>query len=489
MSESIKELQPKEVWSYFSELCAIPRGSKKEEKVIAYMKAFGESLGLETIVEDIGNVIIKKDATPGMENRKVTVLQGHIDMVHQKNSDVSFDFDKDGIKTQIVDGWVTAEGTTLGADNGIGVSSAMAILASKDIPHPPLEALFTIDEETGMTGAINLSPDNLTGKVLLNLDSEEDDELTIGCAGGVNTTANMKYPEDKLKGKYTGYELTVKGLKGGHSGIDIHLGRGNANKILNRFLYNAEKGTKMRLASIDGGGLRNAIPREAKATFAIPKKKIKKFAKKFNERRAEILDEYKHIEPEMLIELREVKTPKKVMSEGTQNRLTGAVAAIFNGVYRMTPDIPGLVETSSNLARVLAKKGKLAIQSLQRSSIESGKLDVVNTIKAALNPLGANISNDSDYPGWPPATDSDILKVMQQTYENLFGEQPKVSACHAGLECGIIGKQYPEMDMISFGPEIRNPHSPDEKINIESVGKFWTLLLEVLKNIPEDLES
>jgi dipeptidase D len=486
MSESIKELQPNKIWKYFSELCAIPRGSKKEEMVIAYMKAFGESLGLETIVEDIGNVIIKKDATPGMENKKVTVLQGHIDMVHQKNSDVSFDFDKDGIKAYIDDGWVTAEGTTLGADNGIGVSSAMAILASNDIPHPPLEALFTIDEETGMTGAINLSPNNLSGKVLLNLDSEEDDELTIGCAGGVNTTANMKYKEEKLKGKFIGYELSVTGLKGGHSGIDIHLGRGNANKILNRFLFNTKKNPIMRLASIDGGGLRNAIPREAKATFAVPKKKNKKFAKQFNARRTEILEEYKHIEPDMLIELKEIKTPKKVMSEGFQKKLTGAIAAVFNGVFRMTPDIPGLVETSSNLARVLAKKGKLTIQSLQRSSIESGKLDVVNTIKAALDPLGAKLTNDSDYPGWPPATESEILTVMQQSYENLFGEQPKVLACHAGLECGIIGKQYPEMDMISFGPEIRNPHSPDEKINIESVGKFWTLLLDVLKNIPEN---
>jgi dipeptidase D len=489
MSNKFEGLKPQKVWQYFAEMSMIPRGSKKEEKIIKFMEQFGKDLGLETIVEEVGNVIIKKDATAGMEDRKTVVLQGHIDMVHQKNGDVDFDFDNDPINAYVDGEWVTAEGTTLGADNGIGSSSIMTILASDDIPHPAIEALFTIDEETGMTGAKGLGKDSLTGEILLNLDSEEDDELTIGCAGGVNTTADLEYEEEVLPEGYNTYKLTIKGLRGGHSGIDIHLGRGNANKILIRFLFQAMENYGLRIAKIDGGGLRNAIPREAFALVCIPQEKTTPFMEYFENMRSEILDEFKVPEPKLTIILEATGSATKVLSVDGHQDIVHSIHAVFNGVFRMTPDIPGLVETSSNLSRILAQDGKFRMESLQRSSIESGKMEVVNTVKSAFLTSGAIMDNDSDYPGWAPSSNSEILQVMIQSYEELNGEKPKVLACHAGLECGIIGKHYPNMDMISFGPIIQHPHSPDEKINIASVQKFWGLLLDVLTKIPKKAEA
>ena len=484
MSNDIKKLNPNALWENFYAINQVPRGSKKEAKIIKYMKAFGESLGLETVVDKIGNVIIKKPATKGMEDRRTVVLQSHLDMVHQKNSDTNFDFDKDAIK-MIIDGdWVTADGTTLGADNGIGVSAIMAILQSKDITHPAVEALFTIDEETGMTGAEFLDESVLTGDILLNLDSEDDDELTIGCAGGVNTNVFMDYTSEKVPADYKAFDIVIKGLKGGHSGVDIHLGRGNANKLMTRLLHKMFPKFGMKISYFNGGNLRNAIPREAFATVVVQPAKVDKFLKEFDRRAKDIRAEYKSIEDGMVISVTEAKLPKEMLNTRSQNRILNALYTVPNGVHRMSPDIPDLVETSSSLATVKIKDGKFISESLQRSSIESGKEDILLAVRAAFELAGAKVKNDGSYPGWAPDTDSAILGTMVQQYTDLFDEKPKVAACHAGLECGIIGTHYPKMDMISFGPTIKNPHSPDEKVNIPSVEKFWKFLLNTLKETP-----
>ncbi|MCB9283540.1 MAG: aminoacyl-histidine dipeptidase [Lewinellaceae bacterium] len=482
--DNIRQLSPAALWSNFADLNAVPRGSKKEERVIDFMRRFGEGLGLDTTVDAIGNVIIKKPATPGMENRRTVVLQSHLDMVHQKNADTKFDFDSEGIRMYIDGEWVTAEGTTLGADNGIGVSAAMTLLQSKDIPHPPLEALFTIDEETGMTGAKNLDEKVLGGKILLNLDSEEDDELTIGCAGGIDTNTRLVYHQEDVAPGSIAYQIRVRGLKGGHSGLDIHLGRGNANKLMTRILYQMTHALGLRIASIDGGSLRNAIPREAVAVVVVPEAHKSAFDKEFYRRKADIVREFRSIEPDLSIELELTQLPDKVMNPGDQDQVLNALYAVPNGVFRMSPEIPDLVETSSSLARVIVQDGLFVTQSLQRSSIESGKADVTASVRAAFEAIGAEVENAGSYPGWAPNAESPILKVMVDLYERLFGEKPSVAACHAGLECGIISEHYPGMDMISFGPTIKHPHSPDEKVHISSVEKFWKYLVEVLKEIP-----
>lgn len=478
---TLQDLQPKALWSNFAALNAIPRASKKETRVISFMKNFGEQLGLPVKVDSVGNVVIKKPATAGMENRPTVVLQAHLDMVHQKNADTVFDFDTEGIRSYIDGDWVKAQGTTLGADNGIGVAAIMTLLQSSDIPHPPLEALFTIDEETGMTGAEGLDASLLSGHIMLNLDSEEDNELTIGCAGGINTFTKLRYLEETPPIGSTAFAISIKGLKGGHSGIEIHLGRGNANKLMTRLLYRTGKTYELRLASFDGGSLRNAIPREAVAmvttTHAID------FLAEFERRKNYIKAEFHSIEPDMAIEITETAMPAKVMSPSDQDKALQALYAVPNGVFRMSPDIPGLVETSSSLARVIIKDGEFTSQSLQRSSVESGKEDIVNAVAAAFEAIGAEVSNDGSYPGWAPNPDSKVLRVMEGLYADLFGEKPHVAACHAGLECGIIGKHYPGMDMISFGPTIKHPHSPDEKVHIPSVEKFWGYLQAALQRM------
>lgn len=485
MSQAVRNLEPQIMWSHFADLNAVPRPSKKEERVIKFMQDFGANLGLETYTDDIGNVIIKKPATVGMEDRETVVMQSHLDMVHQKNADTVFDFNTQGIDMYVEGDWVKARGTTLGADNGIGVASIMALLSSKDIPHPPLEALFTIDEETGMTGALHLKGGLLQGKIMLNLDTEDDDELTIGCAGGIDITGEGDYREEESPEGFTAFSLAVKGLSGGHSGMDIHKGLGNANKLINRLLYTASDKFNLRIASIDGGGLRNAIPRESVAVVLIEAGRENDFAAFIQAQTLIFKEEHRTTDPELKVELELTERPEKVMNLNFQKRLLAAVYAIPNGIYRMSPEIEGLVQTSNNLARVLVKDNDYKILCLTRSSVDSEKRDLSNAIKSAMDLLGAGVSFSGEYPGWTPKPDAPIIKIMADLYRELFSSEPHVNACHAGLECGILGTNYPEMEMISFGPNIRGAHSPDERVQISSVQKYWKYLLETLARTPK----
>ncbi|WP_417854828.1 aminoacyl-histidine dipeptidase [Xanthomarina gelatinilytica] len=485
MNSEIRNLEPKQLWNKFADLNAVPRASKKEAQVIAFMKDFGKKLNLETIEDEVGNVIIKKPATPGMEDQETIVMQSHLDMVHQKNADTHFDFETQGIEMYVDGDWVRAKGTTLGADNGLGVATIMAILESTDIPHPAIEALFTIDEETGMTGAMGLKGGLLEGKILLNLDTEEDDEIGVGCAGGVDVTATRSYKEEETPEFKIGFSVTVKGLQGGHSGMQIHEGLGNANKILNRLLFDGFENFGLRISEIDGGSLRNAIPRESKALVAIDAIHEEAFKAEMAEHANEIKAELKTMEPDMEIVISNIETPKKVMDLGVQEGLTRALYAALNGVYRMSADIPDLVETSNNIARVIVKDGQVKIACLTRSSVESSKWDLANMLRATFELTGCEVEFSGDYPGWKPNMDSAILKVLDNLYEKMNGQKAHVAACHAGLECGILGQNYPEMDMISFGPNIKGAHSPDERAQISSAQKYWKFVLEILKQIPE----
>ena len=475
----VRELSPKEVWNNFEDLNAVPRPSKKEERVINFMRNFGLDLELSTYVDPSGNVIIKKPASKGMENRKTVILQSHLDMVHQKNAETNFDFNTQGIQSFIDGDWVTANGTTLGADNGMGVASIMTLLASKNIQHPALEALFTIDEETGMTGAFELEQGLLKGEILLNLDTEDDDEFSIGCAGGIDTNTSKSYVQEKITNGL-GLELIVKGLKGGHSGMDIHLKRGNANKIMNRLL-NVALNFNLNIAEINGGSLRNAIPRESFSKIVV---NSYDFLEKLDKVVAEIKNEYSISEPDLSIEVNKIDCPKIGLSFSDSKEVIDVIYSVFNGVFKMSQTIEGLVETSSSLARVILNDGEFITQSLQRSSVESSKFDIARTIGSAFLNISANVEHTGSYPGWEPNKNSQILDLMVSLYKNMFKSDPKVQACHAGLECGILNERYPGLDMISFGPTIKNPHSPDEKVHIKSVEKFWNLLIEVLRNIP-----
>lgn len=464
---------------------AVPRPSKKEERVIAFMKDFGKKLGLETIEDEVGNVIIKKPATAGMENRKTIVMQSHLDMVHQKNNDTVFDFDTQGIEMYVDNGWVRAKGTTLGADNGLGVATIMAILESTDIPHPAIEALFTIDEETGMTGAMGLKGGLLDGEILLNLDTEEDDEIDIGCAGGIDVTATAEYDEEDTPEGSVGYAITVKGLNGGHSGMDINKGLGNANKIMNRLLFDGFDNFGLQISEIKGGSLRNAIPRESVAKVIIAKVYDEAFVFDMQEIVNEIKTEFKTMEPNLEILFEKLETvPAKVMPSIAQFYFVRAMYTAHNGVYRMSADFDDLVETSNNIAKVIVGEGKLSVQCLTRSSVESSKMDLANALRSAFELMGCEVEFTGSYPGWTPNAKSEILDVLTGIYEKQNGSKPNVVACHAGLECGILGTNYPEMDMISFGPTIKGAHSPDERANIASAQKYWKFVLEILKNIP-----
>ncbi len=485
MSQEIRNLEPKPLWNKFADLNAVPRPSKKEERVIEFMKNFGNSLGLETFEDEIRNVIIRKPATPGMENRKPIVLQGHLDMVHQKNNDTTFDFDTQGIDMYVDGDWVRARGTTLGADNGLGVAMIMAILESNTIKHPAIEALFTIDEETGMTGALNLKGGLLKGEILLNLDTEEDDEIDIGCAGGIDVTATRSYNEEETPEGSVGYTITVKGLQGGHSGMDIHKGLGNANKIMNRLLFDGFENFGLQIAEISGGSLRNAIPRESVAKVIIAEMYDEAFVFDMQEVIGDIKTEFKTMEPNLTIEIiKNDGVPAKVMDLGVQEGLLRAIYAAHNGVYRMSADMEDLVETSNNIARVIVKDGHISIQNLTRSSVESSKMDLANSLRSAYELFGCEVDFGGSYPGWTPNVNSEILDVLTSIYEKQNGSAPKVVACHAGLECGILGTNYPNMDMISFGPTIHGAHSPDERASIKSSQKFWKFVLEILENIP-----
>jgi len=484
MSQEIRNLEPKPLWNKFADLNAIPRPSKKEEKVIAFMVDFGKNLGLETIKDHVGNVIIKKPATKGMENRKTVVLQSHLDMVHQKNNNTIFDFDTQGIQMYVDSDWVRAKGTTLGADNGIGVATIMALLESTAIPHPAIEALFTIDEETGMTGAIGLQGGMLEGEILLNLDTEEDDEIDIGCAGGVDVTATRSYNLEEISVNYCGYVMNVKKLNGGHSGMDIHKGLGNANKIMNRLLFDGFEKYGLRISEINGGSLRNAIPRESTSIVVVPSENKDVFITEINKTISEIKTEFKTTEPKLEIEIIECSLPENVMELSVQQGFLRAIYAAHNGVYRMSANFDDLVETSNNIARILVKDGEISIQCLTRSSVESSKLDLANSLRSAFELFGANVTFTGSYPGWTPNVNSEILDVLISVYEQQNQKKPKVAACHAGLECGILGTNYPEMDMISFGPTIKGAHSPDERTSISSVQKYWKFVLKILQNIP-----
>lgn len=481
---SVRNLEPKALWNHFADLNAVPRPSKKEERVRQFMVDFGKSLGLETIEDAIGNVIIKKPATPGMENRQTVVLQSHLDMVHQKNSDTVFDFETQGIDMFVDGDWVKAKGTTLGADNGIGVAAIMAVFASTDIPHPALEAMFTIDEETGMTGAMKLDPSNFSGTILLNLDTEDDDELSIGCAGGIDSNTSYTYELTSLEDNSLVYEISIRGLLGGHSGMDIHRGRGNANKLMTRILYQGVSLFPLQLITFDGGSLRNAIPREATVEVAVLKDHKAAFEAYLNDMIATLKHEYKSIETELNISFKTIDKNEDAVAEEDTLRILNTLYAVPNGVFRMSPDIDNLVEASTSLARVIIKDGKFITQSLQRSSVESTKADVANAVRASFENMGCAVVQNGDYPGWQPNPNSAILKLMAAMYRSKFNEEPQIKACHAGLECGILGAHFPGMDMISFGPNIRGAHSPDECVQISSVQKFWDFYLDVLANIP-----
>ena len=484
MSQEIRNLEPKALWNKFADLNAVPRPSKKEDRVIEFMKNFGNSLGLETFEDEIRNVIIRKPATAEMENRKPIVLQGHLDMVHQKNSDTIFDFDTQGIDMYVDGDWVRARGTTLGADNGLGVAMIMAILESTSIKHPAIEALFTIDEETGMTGALNLKGGILKGEILLNMDTEEDDEIDIGCAGGIDVTATREYQEEETPEDSVGYTITVKGLNGGHSGMDIHKGLGNANKIMNRLLFDAFENFGLQVSEINGGSLRNAIPRESVAKVIVAGMYDEAYIFDMQEVINDIKTEFKTTEPNLTIEIVKCDLPKKVMDLGVQEGIIRSIYAAHNGVYRMSADMENLVETSNNVARVIIKDGEITIGCLTRSSVETSKFDLANALRSAFELCGCEVNLAGSYPGWTPNVNSEILDLLVKIYEKQNNEKPKVVACHAGLECGILGTNYPDMDMISFGPTIHGAHSPDERASIQSSQKFWKFVLEILENIP-----
>ena len=480
----IKDLKPIEVFHYFSEICKVPRPSKKEEKMIAFLKAFGKEHGLATTVDEVGNVKIDAPATKGMENRKKVILQCHEDMVCEKNADVKHDFSKDPIEPYVDGEWLRAKGTTLGADDGIGIATCLAVLASKDVEHGPIECVFTRDEETGMTGAFGMKADFMDGDILINLDSEDEGEMFIGCAGGANTEADFKYKVVPVPEDFYSFKVEVKGLNGGHSGDDIDKGRANANKLLVRFLLKLADKYPFYLCSIDGGGLHNAIPREAHAVCAVPTAVKEHVRADLNIYIAEVEREFAVTEKGLAMDLNTVRRPKEAIDPRAGKKILRSLYAVFNGVYAMSQSIPGFVETSTNLASIKMIDGKIHVVTSQRSSIESQCADVSETVRSAFLLGGAKVVTGDGYPGWEPNPNSEILKIVVESYKNIFGREPKVRAIHAGLECGLFLKSYPKLDMVSFGPTMRGVHSPDERLEIKTVDMFWKHLMDVLKNIP-----
>lgn len=483
VQHDITQLEPKIVWQYFDEICKIPRPSKKEEKIRAYLKAFGKQQGLETLEDEIGNILIRKPATKGNENKPWVVLQSHIDMVCEKNNDVDFNFDTDAIRPMIAGDWVTADGTTLGADDGIGVAAQMAILAADDIEHGPIECLFTVDEETGLTGAFGLKNDFLKSDILLNLDSEDEGELFVGCAGGVDTLAEFAYETEVAEDNSSFLQLNITGLRGGHSGDDIPKGYGNAVKLMNRILWELNDKKQMRLAYFKAGNLRNAIAREAVAIIAIPAEQKEEVEAFLNLLFEAIKAEYAITEKDLCITCEAADSVSQVMIKEYQDALLNALYACPHGVIAWSQTIENFVETSTNLASIDTKNGVAFITTSQRSSVTSAKEDVANMVAATFRNIGAKVEHSDGYPGWAPNPNSKIVADTVESYKKLFDKEPKVLAIHAGLECGLIGETYPKMDMISYGPTIRGAHSPDERIEIKTVQMFWNLTLEVLKNV------
>lgn len=483
---TVKDLKPSVVWNNFHALTRIPRPSKKESRAVEYLYEFGKSLGLETVKDEIGNIIIRKPATPGMENRKGVILQGHCDMVPQKNPDVEHDFEKDPIETWIDGEWVKAKGTTLGADNGIGVAMAMSVLQSDDIKHGPVEVLVTIDEETGMTGANELKPGVLHGDILINLDSETEGELYIGCAGGVDASASIPYRTEQVpEGWHHAHLIRVSGCQGGHSGMDIILCRANANKLLARALLPLVRDYGVRLASVEGGNMRNAIPREAEAVVLIPDGKVGEVDQYLHELLPVLKTEYAVTDPQIYVGMRACKEPEACMAEEDALRCMRALLSVPEGVERMSDQMPGMVETSNNTAIVRTENGKFVIKTLMRSSVDSAKEALMEKMRAVIELAGGTVEFTGGYSGWAPNAESPVLHTMKSVYEKLYGKTPAVLAIHAGLECGIIGGKYPGLDMVSCGPTIMSPHSPDERLHIPSVEKCWNFLKAVLEAVPE----
>lgn len=486
MGSVLGHLKPAGIWNHFEEICKYPRPSKFEEKIAAYVVSVGKRNNLETVRDAFGNIVIRKPATPGKENLKTVVLQSHIDMVCEKNRGVEHDFDNDPIQPYIDGEWVKAKGTTLGADNGIGVAAALAVLEDKEIEHGPIECLFTLDEETGLTGASSLDPNILSGSILINMDSEEEGTLYIGCSGGKNTQARFTFKPQAVPDKTVTYEIKVTGLQGGHSGLEIHTGRGNAIKILNRLLWTLSHNMKIKLSQIEGGNKHNAIPREAFAVVVIPKANEKAFLAFVSNYNQTVKDELATNEPGLQVLAEKHKKAKKVMDGKTQEKLLNALYAVPHGVITMSPDIPGLVETSTNLATISTERNKINIVTSQRSSVASEIVDITNMVSSVFNLADAELHFGGGYPGWKPNIHSEILGVFKKAYKDLYGSEPEIKAIHAGLECGIIGEKYPKMDMISFGPTMFGVHSPDERLKIDTVPLFWEQLVNILKNIPSN---
>lgn len=481
--KDIRTLSPQSLWNHFYSLTQIPRPSGKKDQIGDFLENFGRNLGLVTLRDEAGNVLIRKPASPGMENKKGVILQAHMDMVPQKNSDVNHNFETDPI-TAIIDGdWVKANQTTLGADNGIGLAAAMAVIESSEIQHPPLEMFVTVDEETGMHGAFGLKPGFLKGEILINMDSEDEGELYVGCAGGIDAVADFRYNEVGIPDGDVAIKISLTGLKGGHSGVDIHLQRANANKLMFRFLKKAVSEYEARLANINGGSLRNAIPREAFAVITVPEETVSEIIELVTEFELLYIREYKGIEDKISFGAEVTSLPSGLIPEEIQDDLINSVTACQNGVHRFIPAMPEVVETSGNLAIVKSDGKLIQCISLIRSSVESCKMDLASMFQSLFSMAGAKVTLSGSYPGWNPNLESPVMNLMSDIYEKNFGKTPKIMIIHAGLECGILGMHYPEMDMISFGPTIRYPHSPDEKVEIESVKKFWDFLILTLKNI------
>ncbi len=483
MREEIAKLNPSRVWHYFLEITKVPRQSKNEEKILQYLIDFAKSHHLEYEQDKTGNLVIRKAASADSQSQRMVVLQSHVDMVCEKNEDVEFNFDTDPIEPYLEDGWIKAKGTTLGADDGIGMATQLALLESTDITHPALECLFTVDEETGLTGAFGLDTNFLKGDILLNLDSEDDGQIFIGCAGGVDTRVELPYKKESVPANHETYRLKVYGLRGGHSGDDIHKGFGNANKILTRLMWESTDKFKLRFSSFDAGSAHNAIAREGAGVVLIPQDKTAAFEEYIAKMEKTIQKELHVTEPNVKLSLEKTSAPEFVVDEDAHFKLLNSLYACAHGVIAWSQDIEDFVETSTNLAVVKTKEDHFFILNSHRSSVETAKENAKNTVAAAFRLAGAKVEHGDGYPGWAPNPDSEIVKLTAKSYEDLFQEKPEVLAIHAGLECGLIGEKYPGMDMISIGPEITGAHSPDEAIEVRSVEKFWDLTLDVLKRI------
>jgi dipeptidase D len=479
----VESFEPTVVWKQFDEILTIPRASKREDRIRAHVIGKAEALGFEYQVDDAGNVVVRKPATEGHEDAPPVILQAHLDMVQEKNSDVEFDFDSDAIKPLVDGEYLTADGTTLGSDNGIGVAASLAVMEASDLEHGPLELLFTIDEETGLTGATELDGELLRGRLLINLDSEEEGALCVGCAGGADTEILLPVDSEPIPEGWTALRVELSGLRGGHSGVDIHLQRANAISLLARFLARAARVVELRIADLSGGRAHNAIPREARATVVLPGKDEEVFAKAFAAEAEAAQGEFESVEPGMGFRISSAEIPDATWSSDSTDRAICLLDALPHGVLGMSYDIPGLVETSTNLATVARIGDELSIKMSTRSSVDAALEAARGRIRSAALLAGARVEDEDGYPGWKPNMDSRLLKVLRGLSEEVYGYAPEVGAIHAGLECGIIGEKYPGMDMISFGPQIEFPHSPDERVKIDSVSRFWTLLVRTLEEL------